>query len=458
VTATEFGHSRAWLLDAADLLAEPDPGPTPWLVDGLIVDRALIACVGRWKTTKSYALLHLCIAIATGRPAFGAFDVATPGPVVFANEESGRAALWRRLDALARGSAIEPEQLRDRLMVATNARIRLDDPGWQDELVSMGQDLQPRLFALDPLARMKASDRDENEQRAMAGVIEFIRHLREETDAAVAFVHQTGHAGGHMRGSSDLESVWETRLTWSRDGQAPTVTLASEHREAEAGPPITYRIGWDGATRSMRFDFVADRVPDLAERIIEHLREYGPGTTDDVRRGVGVRKSDVLRTLEMLEAAGTVDCGPSGKVDALGRPVRDKVWRLVEEAQMWLVPTPSAGDTPGTATVAGPVGRTNREQPPPEMPLDPACKPGSWPVPTSGNSHVDPPTGHRGSVGGPVPLRDGTHGTATGRATGDPMYPVLLAEAARDGHITEDEIAEAYQRHKLIERVIEARL
>jgi hypothetical protein len=301
-----------WLIDAADLLAEPDPGPTLWLVDGLIVESALVACVGRWKTTKSYALLHLCICIAAGRPAFGAFDVPVPGAVVFANEESGRTALWRRLDALARGSAIEREELRGRLMVAANARIRLDDPGWQKELVAIGRDLQPRLFALDPLARMKAAGRDENAQAEMGTLIEFIRELRDETGAAVAFVHHTGHTGVHIRGSSDLESVWESRLTWSRDGQAPLVSLASEHREAEPGNPISYRIGWDSATRSMRFELLADRTPELSERIADWLREHGPGTTDDVRSGVGVRRSDVQRTLETLERAGTVHNGPDG--------------------------------------------------------------------------------------------------------------------------------------------------
>ena len=60
-----------WLIDAADLLAEPDPGPTPWLVEGLIVDQALTAVVGKWKTTKSYGLLDIGVSIATGTPAFG---------------------------------------------------------------------------------------------------------------------------------------------------------------------------------------------------------------------------------------------------------------------------------------------------------------------------------------------------------------------------------------------------
>ena len=348
----EPSSAAAWLLDAAELLAEPDPGPTPWLVEDLIVDRAIVACVGRWKTTKSYGLLDLCIAIATGEPAFGTHSVPEPGPVVFVNEESGRAAMWRRLDALCRGRAIDPERLRGRLLVAANARVKLDDPGWQAELVAIGRDRRPRLFAFDPLARMKAAQRKENAQDEMAPVIEYARELREQTAAAVAFVHHTGHTGDHMRGSSDLESVWETKLVWKRDGQSPLVTIESEHREAEAGDPIRYRISWDAPTRSMRFNLVTDDGgPTLAERLLKHLQNHGPGTTDDVREGVGVRRSDVLRTLETLEQAGTVHRGPSGRRDAKGRAIRDKVWKLGSQAETRLdVARPDDGtdqDEPG---------------------------------------------------------------------------------------------------------------
>ena len=77
---TEQVSRRVWTIDAADLLAEPDPGPTPWLVDNLIVDRAIVACVGRWKTTKSYGLLDLCIAIATGTARVRAAHDPEPRP------------------------------------------------------------------------------------------------------------------------------------------------------------------------------------------------------------------------------------------------------------------------------------------------------------------------------------------------------------------------------------------
>ena len=82
-----------WLIDAAALLAEGDPGPTNMLVEDLITDQALTAAVGKWKTTKSYGMLDICISVATGLPAFGRFAIPEPGPVVFVNEESGRRAL-----------------------------------------------------------------------------------------------------------------------------------------------------------------------------------------------------------------------------------------------------------------------------------------------------------------------------------------------------------------------------
>ncbi len=136
---------KPWLIDGGDLLDEPDPGPTPWLVENLIVDQAIVAAVGRWKTTKSYALLDICISIATGRPVFGALEVPTPGPVIFVNEESGRTALKRRLDSLCRGRGIRSEEIRNQLHLGANARVRLDDDAWLNELIRLGQEINPRL-------------------------------------------------------------------------------------------------------------------------------------------------------------------------------------------------------------------------------------------------------------------------------------------------------------------------
>jgi hypothetical protein len=252
-----------------------------------------VAAVGRWKTTKSYGMLDICISIATGLPAFGALAVPEPGAVVFVNEESGEAALWRRLDALCRGRAIDPESVRGRLFVA----------------------------------RMKAAALNESAQNEIAVAIEFMRRLRDETGAALLFVHHTGHTGEHMRGSSDLETAWETRLRWKREGQSPEITLASEHREAEAAAPFTYRIAWDGLTRSMRFEAVED---PFAEWTRTYLIANAEASANEVYRAAEnrndrPRKQVVLELVKTLREGGS-EVGnhpgttPSGQKAGCGSP------------------------------------------------------------------------------------------------------------------------------------------
>lgn len=317
-----------WLVDAYDLLSEPDPGPTPWLIEGLIVDQALTAAVGRWKTTKSWAMLECAVSIATGLPAFANHAVPEAGPVVYVIEESGRRALWRRLDMLCRGRAIKPEQLRGMLHLAMNERIKLDDPRWQASLVELGQKLQPKAYIFDPLARMKAPARNESDQAEMAPVIEYLRILRDETKAAPAFVHHTGHTGEHMRGSSDLESAWESRLTFTRDKTDGMVTITAAHREEEDGTVVNYLLAVDGATRTIR---LRPSLLPLEERCIEALTKHGPMGTEELAKSIDTRRADVEKTMARLADAGTTHRAPSGKRDGMGRLIPHKVWHLSKQ-------------------------------------------------------------------------------------------------------------------------------
>ncbi|MGH2800506.1 MAG: AAA family ATPase, partial [Thermoleophilaceae bacterium] len=196
---------------------------------------------------------------------------------------------------------VDPEELRGRLHVAANARVRLDDLGWQKELVQLGSELRPRLFCFDPLARFKQAARDENDQAQMAVLVEFLRDLRDATGAGVAFVHHTGHNGEHMRGASDLESVWETRLAWKRDGQSPEVTIESEHREAEASGPLVYRIHWDGETRTMRFDLVED---DVTARVRAYLAEHPDASANEVDENVEGNRTAILTAVKSAKSEG----------------------------------------------------------------------------------------------------------------------------------------------------------
>jgi AAA domain-containing protein len=167
-----------WFESAANLLLEPDPGPTPFLVEDLCTEAALASMVGQWKVRKTWALAELAIAIATGEKAFGRFTVPKPGPVLLVVEESGREALHRRLDMLVRGRALEPGRLGE-FYFAANRRVRLDQDEWRDRLLETARSRAWRLIAFDPFARVKGYV-NENDQHEVGPLLDFLRELRDE--------------------------------------------------------------------------------------------------------------------------------------------------------------------------------------------------------------------------------------------------------------------------------------
>lgn len=288
----------SWLLQADELLRGETPGPTPFLVEELLVDGAIGAIQGAPKAGKTWLVLELALAIVSGRAALGAFEVAEPGPVIVVLEESGHAALHRRLDSLARGRGMSPESLAG-LHVAPNLRVRLDDSRWRERLLAAAAELRPRAIFLDPLVRLKGASVDENSQQEMASVLDFLRDLRDACEGAVVFTHHTGYEGGHLRGTSDLEGYWESKVSVERDEHGLS-TLRAEHREADAGVRRDYRVVFDAATGTARLELVqeAARVErDLAAEIGAYLRQHAAAPTSEITREIKARPDSVASTL-----------------------------------------------------------------------------------------------------------------------------------------------------------------
>jgi hypothetical protein len=362
--------SRDWLERASDLLAETDPGDTPFLVDSLMVEQAITAIAGQPKVGKTWIVLELAVSIVNGRPAFGRFRVSKAGPVIVVLEESGREALHRRLDALTRGRAIERSAL-DKLHFAANRRVRLDDKHWQHEITAACLELGAVALFIDPLARMKEAGRDENEQRSMAPVIEFLRDLRDQTGTAPAFVHHLVKAGVTMRGSGDLESVWETRIGVTRSGLK--FTLSAEHRESEEAPRVELRLIRDGATRTVRLEPTA-RTPPVAAAEVDcerwlaaYVGEHPGQPRGAVEKAYSAAHGDRGRNLarrvlgDALEAIRTGE--PHKWLAAGSGPAPNGVYLYpASEASSLLAGSPSGA--PGEQTSPLPQTRSERERSP----------------------------------------------------------------------------------------------
>jgi hypothetical protein len=224
-------------------------------------------------------------------------------------EESGEAAFHRRLSALARGNAQKPEAF-DGLYYGTNLRVKLDDASWQNRLLDAANAIKPRAVFLDPLVRLKGA-RDENSQKDMEPVLEYMRVLRDESQAAVLFAHHMGYAGQHSRGSSDIEGFWESKLTITKKDGVRHVT--SEHREAEDGEPWEYRLSWDGLTRSMRL--VAEGRP-VDSDVVSYLAANPTASATEVYEALGGRKQNVLAAVRRCREGGSQLREPVGTTPA----------------------------------------------------------------------------------------------------------------------------------------------
>ncbi len=339
--------NAGWLENAETLLNEAEPGATPFVVDEILVSGAIGTLLGKYKAGKSFLALLTGICVATGRSVLDRFEVPEPGPVMVILEESGRRALHRRLSMLARGYGIKASELSN-LHFAANQRVRLDDPEWRDRITEKAKELGAVLIIFDPLVRLKGASVDENSQMEMAPVLDFMRDLRDETGSAVLFVHHPGHSDqGRMRGSSDLEGYWESKITVKKDSDGVN-TVSAEHREAEETSELAYRLTYDDLTDSIRLTPLDD--PPRSEIELEKVRKYvedHPGSTaKEVVKGVGGRAESGRPRVKKLLRAGTLALRESQRTDRNGRPYPVKGLFLSTDADYTGVPLSESDGTP----------------------------------------------------------------------------------------------------------------
>ena len=263
-TSTRGGHLNGLIIQARHLLAEPTPnndkpqhdtlddwaptaydllnrGPIPpvqWLIHGLLPTGGLLALQGAYKSGKTELLLELAITIATGEPCFGQLPVDTQGPVLLLLEESMEVDTQRRVDQLARGRNLKRDDERLRLLrIPSNRGITLTDPEWMQRITKAAQTIGAVLVAFDPLVRVKGIDADENQQADMAPALQALVDLRRATGATVGFSHHVGHGETHrMRGSSDFEAWWSTKIAVTTKGKSDEEQHAQPARHHRPAP------------------------------------------------------------------------------------------------------------------------------------------------------------------------------------------------------------------------------
>jgi hypothetical protein len=207
----------------AETLLETEYGPTPWLVDGICTEQAVMVIGGEPKTAKTWAALELAIAVATDTPFVGEFKVREAngrGAFLFLCEDNPR-SVQNRLRSMIKGRGPVLAGWGQRLAVKALGSMRIDDVAALARYVATVRRaaFRPALVVFDPLRDLHQNNEDSSTE--MAGVYKALRALRTVLGCAVVFVHHSGKAtadgekrrgGQKLRGSSALHGAVDAGL------------------------------------------------------------------------------------------------------------------------------------------------------------------------------------------------------------------------------------------------------
>ena len=242
-------------------------------------------------TAKTWLILELARAVATGRPFIDRFPTQQ-GPVLIIDEENGEARLHRRLARIT-GQTTDDCPIH----IASMCGVNLSHDRWIDSLHGKIVEIKPSLILFDSLIRVHRGG--ENSAEDMATLFAVFTSLRHDFDCAVVFTHhlrKTGFIrdlGQRIRGSSDILAYVDSMLgltkletayiLWhlkNRDGDLiKPLSLSVQDTDANTTViKVTGELDEENGKREQARDLIMDALADgdkFREDLIAFIREAG---------------------------------------------------------------------------------------------------------------------------------------------------------------------------------------
>jgi hypothetical protein len=316
---------------APKFLAVEDP-PREDLVNDLVPEGVLALKHGPPRTRKSWGVMEIAIAIATGTPAFGLkrFSVSRPRPVLYTSEEDGVALVRMRARALLRGRGISrwPETL----AFAVHRGINFDSPKWCAAVLEAISTFGFAAIVFDAARRYSLNvDKGPAEVQRLTG---FLRRIVAETGATVLLVHhdvkppasgKDDRGRSHRASGGDWFAASECPIAFEIAG-ARTLVFPENYKISADPEPFAFQVESDDPkyptiARLVGEDATAEQAADLAvqEKILGYMAQHAGSSGSDIAKKCRMNKERVLTILLQLEDARKVD---SVKADKKGKATR----------------------------------------------------------------------------------------------------------------------------------------
>lgn len=296
----QAGSSVLAPLTVTELLDTP-AGDDQWLFEPVWPGDAYGVIAAEDKAGKSWTVIDMAVAVATGRSWMGVYHARSPGGVLLFAGEGGRRNLARRLNAVAEYHRTDPHDLD----LTTVLRVpHLTDPQHLADVAHWLDRHPARLVILDPLY-LAARGAKGSDLYAMGEHLEGIQHVCQQAGAALVIVTHFNKTGAEKNGKSRITGVGPG--AWGR----VLATAAVEAKHYTDGRSVV----------TLSWDFIGGEIPDTEINIrrtvwsddpanlsapLHYHVEKVPDSEMEVATGVGKAHDRVLAVLRGAERPLTV--------------------------------------------------------------------------------------------------------------------------------------------------------
>jgi hypothetical protein len=220
----------AQTINAAELMRREFPEPKFAVQD--IIPEGLTLFAGKPKLGKSWLVLSVALAVASGGRAFGKIPVKQGAVLYLALEDSHR-RLQARLEQVL-GDALPPAALEFRTDIP-----RLDDGGILEIRDWLDAHPDARLIIIDTLARVKPrASKNAQLYDADSDALKPLHRLALERGVAILVVHHTRKAGADdvfdtISSSTGLTGIADAMMVLRRARNEASATLSATGRDIE---------------------------------------------------------------------------------------------------------------------------------------------------------------------------------------------------------------------------------
>lgn len=234
---------------ASDLARIHVPRPR-WLVDGIWTRGGCGFVSGAPKSYKSWLSLDIAVSVATGEPFLGQHRIASPGPVLYLQEEDSLATVVDRLDSIVDGRAPKSHwggvlEVEGKAVtwsppsglpidIQAHTGVVLSDPRWMAWLSERVHVHAYHAVVVDTLTTTVGDVDLDKAVDLQTRVLRPLREIAQRYDCAIIIVHhsrkntQGGRRGSNMLGSVALHGWVDCALYLDRDEESGVITVSPE--------------------------------------------------------------------------------------------------------------------------------------------------------------------------------------------------------------------------------------